>query len=111
MSEQMQTQIKDEVTNNRVMLYMKGDRDFPMCGFSNQVVQILNMTGVEYETRNVLDDEDLRQTIKEYSDWPTIPQIYVDGEFLGGCDIAMELYQSGELQQMMAEKDLLPSVE
>lgn len=107
MSEQMMTKIGEEVKENPVMLYMKGDRDFPMCGFSNQVVQILNATGVAYETRNVLDDEDLRQTIKEYSDWPTIPQIYVDGEFLGGCDIAMELFQNGELKQMLAEKNLI----
>lgn len=109
MSEQMMTTINEEVKGNSVMLYMKGDRDFPMCGFSNQVVQILNTTGVTYETRNVLDNEDLRQTIKEYSEWPTIPQLYVDGEFLGGCDITMELYQSGELQKILKEKELIPT--
>jgi monothiol glutaredoxin len=102
MSEQMLTKIDEEVKNNRIMLYMKGDKDFPMCGFSAQVVQILNMAGAEYETRNVLMDEDLRQSIKQYADWPTIPQLYIDGEFIGGCDIVTELYQDGELQKMVA---------
>lgn len=101
MSEKMRAQIDQEVKSNRVMLYMKGDKDFPMCGFSNQVVNILNSLGVEYSTRNVLADEDLRQTIKEYADWPTIPQLYVDGEFVGGCDITTEMYQSGELQALL----------
>ncbi|MEM7134474.1 MAG: Grx4 family monothiol glutaredoxin [Chloroflexota bacterium] len=105
MSEKMHAQIEQEVKNNKVMLYMKGDKDFPMCGFSNQVVNILNSLEVEYETRNVLADEDLRQTIKEYSEWPTIPQLYVDGEFVGGCDITTELYQNGELKEIVgAEK-------
>ena len=101
MSEQMLQKIGDEVKNNKVMLYMKGDKDFPMCGFSAQVVHILNTLGAEYETRNVLEDDDLRQSIKEFSDWPTIPQLYIDGEFVGGCDITTELYQSGELQKML----------
>lgn len=101
MSEQMLQKIGDEVQNNKVMLYMKGDKDFPMCGFSAQVVHILNTVGAEYETRNVLEDDDLRQSIKEFSDWPTIPQLYIDGEFVGGCDITTELYQSGELQKML----------
>ena len=101
MSEQMMTQIGNDVKDTPVMLYMKGDRDFPMCGFSAQVIQVLNMTNVSYETRNVLDDDDLRNTIKEYSDWPTIPQLYVNGEFVGGCDIITELYQNGELQTML----------
>ncbi len=103
MSEQMMTQIGTEVKNTPVILYMKGDRDFPMCGFSAQVVQILNISNVDYETRNVLEDDDLRQTIKEYSDWPTIPQLYVNGEFVGGCDIVTELYQSGELKTLLPE--------
>ncbi|MBV7330752.1 Grx4 family monothiol glutaredoxin [Chloroflexi bacterium TSY] len=105
MSKQMMTQIDTEVKNTPVMLYMKGDKDFPMCGFSAQVVQILNAVGAAYETRNVLDDDDLRQTIKEYSDWPTIPQLYINGEFVGGCDIAMELYQNGELQKMLPQPE------
>jgi monothiol glutaredoxin len=103
MSEQMLTTIDEEVKNNRVMLYMKGDKDFPMCGFSAQVVHILNSLGAEYETRNVLENDDLRQSIKEYSDWPTIPQLYIEGEFVGGCDITIELYQNGELQKMLAQ--------
>lgn len=101
MSEKMYEQIDEEVKNNRVLLYMKGDKDFPMCGFSNQVVNILNSLGVEYETRNVLANDDLRETIKQYSDWPTIPQLYVNGEFVGGCDITTELYQNGELQDLV----------
>ena len=99
--EETLAQIGQDVKENRVMLYMKGDRDFPMCGFSGRAVQILNAIGATYETRNVLDDDVLRQAIKDYSDWPTIPQFYIDGEFLGGSDIAMELYQSGELKEMV----------
>ena len=95
------TQIKDDVSSNAVVLYMKGDKDFPMCGFSGRAVQILNAVGVDYVTRNVLEDETLRQAIKDFSDWPTIPQLYVKGEFVGGSDIMMELYQSGELQGML----------
>lgn len=105
MSKQIMAKIETEVKNTPVMLYMKGDKDFPMCGFSAQVVQILNAVGATYETRNVLDDDDLRQTIKEYSDWPTIPQLYINGEFVGGCDIAMELYQNGELQKMLPQPE------
>ena len=100
--EETLAQIDQDVKNNRVMLYMKGDRDFPMCGFSARVVQILDALGAEYETRNVLEDDVLRQAIKDYSDWPTIPQLYIDGEFIGGSDIAMEMYQSGELKELLA---------
>ena len=99
--EETLAQIDQEVKNNRVMLYMKGDRDFPMCGFSARAVQILDALGAEYETRNVLEDDVLRQAIKDYSDWPTIPQLYIDGEFVGGSDIAMEMYQSGALKEML----------
>jgi len=101
MSEQMLSTIDQEVKENKVILYMKGDKDFPMCGFSAQVVHILNALNAEYETRNVLENDDLRQSIKEYSDWPTIPQLYIDGEFVGGCDVTTELYQNGELQTML----------
>ncbi len=94
--------IKEDITNNKVMLYMKGNKDMPMCGFSNQVVHILNQSGVAYEAKNVLEDEVLRQAIKEFSDWPTIPQLYVNGEFIGGCDIITELFQSGELNDTLA---------
>lgn len=102
MSEAMKSQIQEDISTNRVMLYMKGDKTFPMCGFSAQVVNILNTLGTDYETRNVLEDDDLRQSIKEFSEWPTIPQLYIDGEFVGGCDITTELFQSGELQKMLA---------
>ena len=81
---------------------MKGNKDMPMCGFSNQVVHILNQLGVEYESKNVLEDDVLRQAIKEFSDWPTIPQLYVNAEFIGGCDIITELFQSGELSHLLA---------
>ena len=93
--------IKKQVTENSVVLYMKGTPDAPMCGFSAAAVQILEACGVEdVATVNVLADEDIRQGIKEYSNWPTIPQLYVDGEFVGGSDIMREMFQSGELQKM-----------
>ena len=95
--------IDQMVKNNRVMLFMKGSAQFPMCGFSGRAVQILKACGVsDLATFNVLEDEDVRQGIKEYANWPTIPQLYVDGEFVGGSDIMMEMYQSGELQQLLA---------
>lgn len=97
-------QIETDIKNNSVVLYMKGNKEQPMCGFSAQVIQILNHLNVEYTTRNVLEDEALRQGIKEYSDWPTIPQLYIHGEFIGGCDITTALFQNGEL-----EKKLKPS--
>ena len=96
--------IDDLVKNNDVVLFMKGNASFPMCGFSGRAVQILKACGVEprsLTTVNVLDDEAIRQGIKEYSQWPTIPQLYVKGEFVGGSDIMMEMYESGELQQMV----------
>ena len=95
--------IKDQVTQNRVVLYMKGTPQFPQCGFSATAAEILRRCGVsEYASFNVLQDDALRQGIKDYSNWPTIPQLYVDGEFVGGCDIVREMYQSGELQQILA---------
>lgn len=93
------TRIQDLVTQNKVLVFMKGSKLMPQCGFSNNVVQILNMLGVIYETVDVLSDPEIRQGIKEYSNWPTIPQIYVNGEFLGGSDILIDLYQKGELQE------------
>ena len=99
---QKKEEIKNDITNNKVMLYMKGNKDMPMCGFSNQVVHILNQSGVTYEAKNVLEDDILRQAIKEFSDWPTIPQLYVNGEFIGGCDIITEMFQSGDLQDALA---------
>ena len=98
--------IKHEVDSNDVVLFMKGTPTFPQCGFSGQVVQILEYLGAEYKGINVLDSDDLRNGIKEYSNWPTIPQLYVKGEFVGGCDIVREMFQAGELQAHMKEKGL-----
>lgn len=94
-------QIKDTVTKNDVVLFMKGNRTMPQCGFSSRVASVLNFMGVEYADVNVLEDEALRQGIKDYSDWPTIPQLYVKGEFVGGCDIITEMTLSGELDQLL----------
>ncbi|MFM7573274.1 MAG: Grx4 family monothiol glutaredoxin [Snowella sp.] len=93
------SRIKDLIAQNKVLVFMKGSKLMPQCGFSNNVVQILNMLGVTYETIDVLSDPEIRQGIKEYSNWPTIPQVYVNGEFLGGSDILIDLYQKGELQE------------
>ena len=100
MNQMIQT-IKNDISTHKIMLYMKGSKTMPMCGFSGQVIQILNEIGKPYETKNVLEDELLRQAIKDFSDWPTIPQLYVDAEFVGGCDIITELYRSGELAQLL----------
>jgi monothiol glutaredoxin len=99
----VQDQIKKEITENPVVLFMKGTPQFPMCGFSGQVVQILDYIGAPYKGVNVLDDPELRQGIKEFANWPTIPQLYVKGEFVGGCDIVREMFQSGELVAHLAE--------
>ncbi len=96
--------IENEIRTNEVVLFMKGTPQFPMCGFSGQVVQILDYVGVTYKGLNVLDSDDLRQGIKEYSNWPTIPQLYVKGEFVGGCDIIREMFQANELQQFFKDK-------
>ena len=99
-----QTRIKQLVKSNDIVLFMKGNASFPMCGFSGRAIQILKACGVETKTLktvNVLEDDEVRQGIKEYSNWPTIPQLYVKGEFVGGSDIMMEMYQSGELQQVI----------
>jgi monothiol glutaredoxin len=93
--------IKSEVAANRVFLYMKGTPDAPACGFSMRVVQILELVGVEYGSRNILEDPRVRMVLSQWSDWPTIPQLFVDGKLVGGCDIVTELYQDGELQQMV----------
>ena len=98
--------IEKEVKSSDVVLFMKGTPQFPQCGFSGQVVQILDFLGVPYKGTNVLDSADLRQGIKAYSNWPTIPQLYVKGEFVGGCDIIREMFQSGELQKLLKEKGL-----
>ena len=95
--------IDNAVKTNDVFLFMKGTPDFPQCGFSSQVVQILNYLGVDFQSANVLADPALREGIKAYTNWPTIPQLYVKGEFVGGCDIIREMYESGELQDYLKE--------
>lgn len=99
--------IQDTVEGNDVVLYMKGTKIFPQCGFSAAVVQVLHHLGVDFHDINVLADESVRQGIKEFSNWPTIPQLYIKGEFVGGCDIVREMYESGELQDLLKEKDLI----
>jgi len=96
--------IDNEVKANDVVLFMKGTPQFPMCGFSGQVVQILDYLGVPYKGLNVLESDELRTGIKSYSNWPTIPQLYVKGEFVGGCDIVREMFQANELQQLFKDK-------
>ena len=99
----IQDVIKDQLTKNKVVLYMKGSPDFPQCGFSANACNILRACGVEeFYTVNVLEEPEIRQGIKEFANWPTIPQLYVNGEFVGGCDIMRELAQSGELQKIVA---------
>ncbi|MBN9430934.1 MAG: Grx4 family monothiol glutaredoxin [Bosea sp.] len=102
----IQTLIDNEVKSNDVVLFMKGTPAFPQCGFSGQVVQILDYLGVDYKGINVLADADIRQGIKDYSNWPTIPQLYVKGEFVGGCDIVREMFQAGEIQAYLTEKGI-----
>jgi len=104
----VQDDIKDQVSKNRVVLYMKGSPDFPQCGFSANVVGILRACGVgDFYSVNVLENPDIRQGIKEFANWPTIPQLYVNGEFVGGSDILAEMYQKGELQKMLADSNAL----
>jgi monothiol glutaredoxin len=98
--------IENEIKSQDVVVFMKGTPQFPMCGFSGQVVQILNYLEVPFKGVNVLDDMAIRDGIKAFSNWPTIPQIYVKGEFVGGCDITREMFQSGELQQFLSEKGI-----
>src|SRR6476660_1221480 len=101
MTEQTRAQIDHTIKSHRVVLFMKGTRNFPQCGFSATVVSLLNPLVPKYETINVLTDPALRDAIKEYSQWPTIPQLYIDGEFVGGCDIVKDLKASGELEQLL----------
>jgi monothiol glutaredoxin len=103
---EVQQRIADLVSQHRVVLFMKGTAQFPMCGFSGRAVQILKACGVDdLKTVNVLEDEQIRQGVKDYANWPTIPQLYVNGEFVGGSDIMMEMYQAGELQQVLAKTE------
>ena len=98
--------IKKEIESKDVVLFMKGSAAFPQCGFSALVVQVLSQLGTPFKDINVLEDNDIREGVKEFSNWPTIPQLYVKGEFVGGCDIIREMYESGELQDMLNEKGI-----
>jgi monothiol glutaredoxin len=100
------SRIDEVVKSHDVVLFMKGSALFPQCGFSSRAISILDHLGVQYETVDVLQDAEIRQGIKAYSDWPTIPQLYVKGEFLGGSDIMMEMFEAGELQQLLDEKQV-----
>ncbi len=101
------SRIREDIENNDVVLYMKGSKKIPQCGFSATVAQVLERVGVtDYKDVNVLADQELREGIKQFTDWPTIPQLYVKGEFIGGCDIVREMYQSGELQELLKEKGI-----
>lgn len=95
------------IQNNDIVLFMKGTATQPKCGFSGLVVQILNRMGVAFQDVDVLEDEGIRQAIKEFTDWPTLPQLYIKGEFIGGCDITRDLYTSGELEELLTEKGIL----
>ncbi|MDY0870313.1 Grx4 family monothiol glutaredoxin [Dongia rigui] len=101
--------IRDDIGSNDVVLYMKGTPVFPQCGFSAAVVQVLSHLGVKFKGIDILQDPSLRQGVKEFTNWPTIPQLYVKGEFVGGCDIIREMYESGELQQLLKDKGVASS--
>ncbi|MEA5537652.1 Grx4 family monothiol glutaredoxin [Limnoraphis robusta Tam1] len=101
MTPELQARIDNLVNSHKIFVFMKGTKLMPMCGFSNNVVQMLNSLGVPFETLDVLENPEIRQGIKEYSSWPTIPQVYINGEFVGGSDVMIELYQKGELQEMV----------
>ena len=103
MTPELKTYFDTTVKNNPVVVFMKGTKDFPMCGFSARVAQVMDMLGVDFKDVNVLDDMNVREGVKEYSNWPTIPQVYINGEFVGGCDITLEMYQSGELQKLLGK--------
>jgi monothiol glutaredoxin len=109
MTDETQTRLRQLVDDNDVLLFMKGTPLFPQCGFSNRAVSILNHLGVAFESVDVLQDQAVRQGIKAFSDWPTIPQLYVKGEFVGGSDIMMEMYESGELAQLLDDKGVTAS--
>ena len=102
MSDDLRTRLEGLIRSHKVVLFMKGTKQFPACGFSNAVVQILKKEGVPFETFNILADPEVRQGLKEFSNWPTYPQLYVDGKFVGGCDIVTEMHQSGELKRELS---------
>ncbi|XP_075515273.1 uncharacterized protein LOC142549922 [Primulina tabacum] len=101
LSHELRTTLDKVVTSHKIVLFMKGTKEFPQCGFSNTVVQILKSLNVQFETIDILENDTLRQGLKEYSNWPTFPQLYIEGEFVGGCDITIEAYKSGELQELL----------
>ncbi|KAJ3111352.1 monothiol glutaredoxin grx5 [Phlyctochytrium bullatum] len=107
LSDDLKAKIDKAVQDTPVLVFMKGTREAPQCGFSKAVVDILNMEGVDYKTVNVLADEDVRAGIKEYTSWPTIPQVFVKGEFVGGCDILMSMFKSGELEKLLLKEGLI----
>ena len=101
---ELKEQIQKDIINHKIILYMKGNKEMPMCGFSSTVVQILNLYKVEYKAINVLEDPNIRVQLSEISNWPTIPQLFVDGELIGGCDIALEMHNSGDLEAILKNK-------
>ena len=103
MDDALKERIENDIKNNKVMLYMKGTPEEPQCGFSAQVISVLKTYDVPFKTFNILEDDDIRQGIKEYSDWPTVPQLYVNGEFIGGCDILTEMHSNGELKEVLGK--------
>ncbi|KIK62012.1 hypothetical protein GYMLUDRAFT_42448 [Collybiopsis luxurians FD-317 M1] len=114
LTQQARTQIQNAIKSSPVVLFMKGTPDYPECGFSRATVQILDLHGVpadKMKTYNVLVDDELRQGIKEFSEWPTIPQLYVNGDFIGGCDIVLGMHQSGELQSLLVNNEVIPKPE
>ena len=102
----LKQQIIDDIQDNPIILYMKGTKDMPMCGFSNSVVQVLNHYGIEYKSYNVLEDLELREGIKSFSDWPTIPQIYIKNEFIGGFDILRDMLENNEIEELLKKKQI-----
>lgn len=100
----MEAEIKQDIENNKVILYMKGNKEIPMCGYSARVVEILKSYGIEFETRNVLDSDELRNEIKKFSDWPTLPQLYIKQKFIGGCDIVTQLHEAGQLKDLLTHE-------
>lgn len=100
----MEAEIKKDIENNKVILYMKGNKEIPMCGYSARVVEILKSYGIEFETRNVLDSDELRSEIKKFSDWPTLPQLYIKQKFIGGCDIVTQLHETGQLKELLTHE-------
>jgi len=109
MTDTVNDRIKNTVTANDIVLYMKGTPTFPQCGFSSTVVQIFDYLGAEYASVNVLEDPEIRQGVKDYNNWPTVPQVFVKGEFIGGCDIMREMFETGELKTLLADKGVLTS--